>query len=339
MTRFPAEWEAQSAVMIAWPARDGDFTHLSAVEKSYCVIAHTISHVQQLVILCRNSEHRQHIEHLLEDYQNIRFFQVDYDDIWLRDTLFLTVEKDSKPVLLNFRFNGWGNKYPHAADNSINTRLLNGSLFLSPDSKNIDFVLEGGSIDSDGQGTLMTTSNCLLNPNRNPAFNKDAIEHILQQSFGCKRILWLNQPHLAGDDTDAHVDTLARFCNSETIAYTSCTDPSDPHYAPLKDMEIQLQQFRTPQGTPYQLIDLPLPSPIQDDDGCPLPANYANFLIINGAVMVPVYDDPNDQIALNKLADCFPERDIIATPCRPIVHQYGSLHCMTMHFPSNIEIN
>ncbi len=339
MTRLPAEWEPQSAVFIAWPCSDGDFKNLTAVEQNYSFIAQTISRFQRLIILCRNAKHEQHIRSLLEPSKAVHYCHAEYKDIWLRDTLFLTVEHTAQARLLNFRFNGWGNKYPHTADNALNQQLLSKNIFSSPQHIDIDFILEGGSIESDGQGTLLTTSNCLLNPNRNPGLNRDDIQRKLQQVFGCTRILWLQQPNLAGDDTDAHIDTLARFCDAETIAYTCCNRPDDPHYQSLQYMELQLKALHTAKNTPYKLIDLPLPSPIFDKDGLPLPANYANFLIINQAVMVPVYDDPNDQIALSKLASCFPGREIIATPCRAIVHQYGSLHCMTMHFPATVSFS
>ncbi|MDD5274144.1 MAG: agmatine deiminase family protein, partial [Methylovulum sp.] len=236
-------------------------------------------------------------------------------------------------TLLNFIFNGWGEKYPHGYDNALNHTLLNYPLFQAAPHQDVGFILEGGSVESDGLGTLMTTRQCLLNPNRNQGLSQADIEQQLQQHFGVGRVLWLDQPNLSGDDTDAHIDTLARFCTADTIAYTSCDDETDPHYPSLQNMAGQLQALRTATGEPYQLIALPMPKPIYDEEGQQLPANYANFLIINQAVMVPVYDDPNDAIALQRLAACFPEHTLIPTPCRPLVHQYGSLHCMTMQFP------
>jgi len=334
MTRFPAEWEKQSAVLIAWPHRTGDFSNrLESVEQSYRFIAHTISQYQRLIIVCKDDSHQQHIQALLGDYNAIDFVQADVNDIWVRDTVFLTVEKDGAKVLLNFRFNGWGEKYPHHNDNALNHKLLGSKPFQGAVSIDIDFILEGGSVESDGIATIMTTKQCLLNPNRNQGLSQQQIERVLQKHFGAERVLWIDQSNLTGDDTDAHIDTLARFCSADTIAYTSCEDPADPHYASLKNMEAQLQAFHTPSGEPYKLVVLPMPKPIFDEEGQRLPANYANFLIINDAVMVPVYDDANDAVALAKLAAIYPDRTVIPTPCRPIVHQYGSLHCMTMQFP------
>ena len=337
MIRFPAEWEKQSAVLIAWPHHSGDFSNrLESVEQSYRFIAETIAGHERLLIVCKDGDHQQHIQALLGDNDHIDFIHAEVNDIWVRDTVFLTVENDGQTHLCNFIFNGWGEKYPHQDDNALNHQLLNAKPFQGAPCTDIDFILEGGSVESDGIDTIMTTRQCLLNPNRNKGLTQHDIALQLQQHLGAMRILWLDQDNLSGDDTDAHIDTLARFCPDDTIAYTSCDDAQDPHYAGLKNMETQLQSFRTSADEPYQLIPLPMPKPIFDEDGLRLPANYANFLIINDAVMVPVYDDPNDDIALQRLAACFPERNIIATPCRPLVHQYGSLHCMTMQFPTGV---
>ncbi|PKM12157.1 MAG: agmatine deiminase [Gammaproteobacteria bacterium HGW-Gammaproteobacteria-3] len=338
MTRLPAEWEKQAAVLIAWPHKTGDFGgHLDAVEQSYRVIANTINRYQTLIIVCKDSAHQQHIARLLQnDSAGIHYIHADYNDIWVRDTVFLSVEKAGKTQLLNFQFNGWGNKYPHAADDALNHVLLNHPSFQGLDLVDIDWILEGGSIESDGQGTVLTTRQCLLNPNRNPGLSQQDIEHRLSEYLGAKRVLWLSQEHLAGDDTDAHIDTLARFCNADTIAYSTSTNPADAHYASLKYMEAQLQAFRTVTGEPYKLIPLALPEPIFDEDGRRLPANYANFLIINDAVLMPCYDDPMDENALTQLRQGFSNHEVMAVACKPIVHQYGSLHCMTMQFPASL---
>lgn len=335
MIRFPAEWEKQSAVLIAWPHETGDFSNrLEAVEESYRFIAETISYYQRLFIVCRDDEHQGHIQRLIDNNGNIEFIHATVNDIWVRDTVFLTVEEDGAPMLLNFRFNGWGEKYPHDDDNALNSRLLISQPFQGLHSRGIDFILEGGSVESDGRDTIMTTRQCLLNPNRNKGLTQHEIERQLGLHLGAARVIWIDQPNLPGDDTDAHIDTLARFCSADTITYTGCDDPEDPHYESLKNMEAQLQALRTRANKPYRLVPLPLPKPLFDEEGRQLPANYSNFLIINQAVMAPVYDDPMDAVALERLSGCFPEHQIIATPCRPLVHQYGSLHCMTMQFPA-----
>lgn len=336
MIRFPAEWEPQSAVLIAWPHETGDFIHLDAVETSYRFIAETISHYQRLFIVCRDQDHESRISGLLDSNDNIVFIRAKVNDIWVRDTVFLTVEEDGKPLLLNLRFNGWGEKYPHDDDDALNQKLLASPSFQGVQSQNVDFILEGGSVESDGRDTIMTTRQCLLNPNRNKDLSKHAIERQLGLSFGATRVFWIDQANLPGDDTDAHIDTLARFCSADTIAYTASEDETHAQYDSLKNMEIQLQALRTRANTPYRLVPLPLPTAIFDEDGRQLPANYSNFLIINQAVMVPVYGDPMDAVALERLAGCFPAHKIIPTPCRPLVHQYGSLHCMSMQFPAGV---
>jgi len=337
MTRFPAEWEKQSAVLIAWPHKSGDFSNrLESVEQSYSVIADTITQYQKLIIVCRDDGHQQHIQNLISNHDHIDFIHATVNDIWVRDTVFLSVENDGEISHLNFLFNGWGEKYQHQNDNALNHKLLNAKPFKGKAYKDIDFILEGGSVESDGIDTILTTKQCLLNPNRNKGLTQQEIEQQLLQHLGAKRVFWLDQENLSGDDTDAHIDTLARFCSANTIAYTSCEDADDLHYPSLKFMEMQLQDLRTQEGDPYHLVPLPLPKPIYDEEGQQLPANYANFLIINHAVMVPTYGDPMDEIALQRLADCFSQHDIIPIPCRPLVHQYGSLHCMTMQIPEGI---
>jgi agmatine/peptidylarginine deiminase len=339
MNRFPAEWEKQSAVLISWPHETGDFSNrLESVEQSYSVIADMITEHQPLIIVCRDDSHQQHIQTLVSNHDHIDFIHATVNDIWVRDTVFLSVEKDGAITHLNFLFNGWGEKYQHQNDNDLNHKLLNAKPFKGKAYKDIDFILEGGSVESDGIDTILTTKQCLLNPNRNKGLTQQEIEQQLLENLGAKRVLWLDQENLSGDDTDAHIDTLARFCSADTIAYTSCKDADDLHYTSLKHMKRQLQDFRNQAGDPYHLVSLPLPKPIYDEEGQQLPANYANFLIINNAVLVPVYGDPMDDIALQRLAECFPQHKIIPIPCRPLVYQYGSLHCMTMQFPEGVLV-
>lgn len=336
MIHFPAEWERQSAVMIAWPHPSGDFgIQLDAVEKTFCIIADAISRFQTLIIICRDNTHKQHIQLLLQNNQ-YRFIQAPYDDIWLRDTAPLCVQTENGYQLLNFRFNGWGEKYPYQSDNALNRNLFTKRIFGDNPMQNIEMVLEGGSIETDGQGTLLTTRQCLLNPNRNPELDEQEIEAELRRYLGVERILWLDQNNLAGDDTDAHIDTLARFCSPDSIAYTCNNHSKDRNYTGLENLEAQLKNFTTTAGKKYNLIPLPLPKPVLGTAGERLPANYANFLVINKAVLVPAYNDPMDKVAAERLSSCFPGREMIAVPCTPLVQQYGSLHCMTMQFPASV---
>ncbi len=333
MNRFPAEWEKQAAILIAWPHKTGDFINLDDVEQTYSVISDTISQFQKLHIVCRDDSHQQHIQSLISNNDNIDFIHAAVNDIWVRDTVFLSVEKDNAIIHMNFLFNGWGDKYTHQHDNDLNHKLLNSKPFKGSSYTDIDFILEGGSVETDGISTILTTKQCLLNPNRNNGLSQQDIEQELLQRLGAKRVFWLDQENLTGDDTDAHIDSLARFCSANTIAYTSSDDPEVAHYNSLKFMETQLQDFRTDDGEVYHLVPLPLPQAIYDEDGQQLPANYANFLITNHAILVPTYGDPMDAIAMERLAGCFPDRKILGIPCRPLVYQYGSLHCMSMQFP------
>lgn len=343
-TRFPAEWAEQSAVFLAWPYDNGDFAPwLGAVEESYCQIAKAVAERQHLLVACRSRTHRLHIESRLfgkrARLERITLLELPYDDVWVRDTAPLTVETADGTCLLDFRFNGWGNKYEHGDDARLAERLHATGIFANIPRQAIDFVLEGGSVETDGQGTLLTTTRCLLNPNRNPYLNRAEIEQRLREYFGFGRILWLHHGHAEGDDTDAHVDTLARFCDAGTIAYTACDDAADPLYGDLSAMAAELAAMTDVNGRAYRLVPLPIPNPIFDEEGQRLPATYANFLIINGAVLVPVYGDPADEVALERLAGCFPDRDMVAIPATPLIHQYGSIHCMTMQFPSSVTLS
>ena len=201
----------------------------------------------------------------------------------------------------------------------------------------LDFVLEGGAIESDGQGTILTTSGCLLAPKRNEGMNRADIEEHLKRTLHAQRILWLDHGHLEGDDTDGHIDTLARFCPGQTIAYVKCTDQNDSHYEDLSLMEEQLHTFRTLQDEPYQLVPLPMPDAIYDENGQRLPATYANFFIVNSAVLMPTYNQPvNDENAKKALQKAFPQHEVVGIDCRALIRQHGSLHCCTMQFPVSV---
>ncbi|HKY90997.1 MAG TPA: agmatine deiminase family protein, partial [Nevskiaceae bacterium] len=222
-----------------------------------------------------------------------------------------------------------------AADNDdLITRRLAGMGVWKAPVETHDFVLEGGGIEVDGEGTLLTTERCLLAPTRNPTFTQSGIENYLAPLLGTRRVLWLKHGDLLGDDTDGHIDTLARFCSPGLIAYQGCDDPSDPHFEELSFMEAELEAFRRANGEPYELVPLPLPDPIFDDDGERLPAGYANFLIVNGGVLVPVYGVSQDLEALRRLRPCFPNRRVVPVDCRWLIRQYGSLHCVTMQIPA-----
>jgi agmatine/peptidylarginine deiminase len=335
------EFAPQSGVMLTWPHRHSDWQHLLAgVEPVYVEIARAVTGREHLLVICYDADHRQHIQSLLTVAgvapERIVFACVRTNDTWVRDYGPLTVSRDGRPALLDFVFNAWGDKYSASLDDAVAGSLYAAGLFGRLDYRRVPLVLEGGSIDVDGAGSLLTTSHCLLAPTRNPGLDRPALEAALSEQLGIERVLWLDHGELAGDDTDAHVDMLARFCDAETIAYTQCTDRDDPHYAPLAAMERELQAFHTPAGGSYRLVPLPLPRAVHDTDGRRLPASYANFLVINGAVLLPVYDDPADAVVRERLQTCFPDRDIVTINCLPLIQQYGSLHCATMQLPAGV---
>lgn len=342
MTRtLPPEWAPQSGVMLTWPHGHGDWgAGLDAVEKVFVAMAVAISRHERLVAACYDQQHLEHVRGLVleagGDPGNLSLHAVASNDVWVRDHGPITVLRGETPLLLDFTFNGWGRKYPHALDNAVTRSLHADGAFAGTALESVALVLEGGSIESDGAGTLLTTTSCLLSPQRNPEFDCIGLEGIFADLFGTRQVLWLEHGELEGDDTDGHVDTLARFCDPQTIAYVRCDEPSDSHFAPLRRMEAQLKGFTDAEGRPYRLVPLPMPAPKLGADGRRLPATYANFLIINGAVLVPTYDDPADAVALESLAACFPTREMVAIDALALVEQSGSIHCASMQLPKGV---
>lgn len=335
--RLPAEWEKQDAVLLAWPHEKTDWAGILAqVEQVYLDITRQIIRFEPVIIVTPAPDIvRVKLDSSGLDLTRIFFIQAPTNDTWARDFGPLTVSDETKTRQLDFTFNGWGNKFPAEYDNLVTSRL-NQSTIVKPDQYSVvDFVLEGGSIETDGAGTLMTTSHCLLNPNRNPEHSRSEIEKKLLESFATDHFLWLDFGWLAGDDTDAHIDTLARLCPESTIIYVQCDQPDDEHFSEFQKMEEQLRKFRTRTGQPFRLLPLPWPQACYHN-GERLPATYANYLVINEAVLVPVYQDPADDQALAVVARAFPEREVIAIDCHPLIKQHGSLHCITMQLPLGV---
>ena len=340
--RLPAEWERQDGVQLTWPHCDTEWYELEKVLGCYVEIAYQILRFEKLIIAtrdiveCKSDISRIAAQKGLEiDLDRIAFYQTPLNDTWARDHGGISVFGDNgEKYLSDFVFNGWGLKFASNLDNRITRNIFDAGAFAE-EVMGVDmrpYVLEGGSIDSDGCGTMLTTTECLCSLNRNEYLSKEEIEEELCGAFGLQRILWLDHGTIIGDDTDSHVDILARFCSPDTIAYMRCTDPDDPHYEPLAKMERQLKEFRTLDGKPYNLIPLPLPEPLYLDD-YRLPASYANFLIVNGGVLVPAAGSPMDEVVRKRLQTAFPDREIVMIDCRPLLSGHGSLHCITMQFP------
>lgn len=332
---LPAEWAAQSAIQLTFPHADTDWAPMLREALSCFVrIAEAVSRFEPVLVVCLDAEATRAL--FTGTYPHpIAFVECESNDTWARDHGGITIVEDGEPVLLDFLFNGWGLKFPADKDNRITRALWEGG-YLKAAHRYPGLTLEGGGIESDGIGTLLTTAECLLSPNRNPHLSQSATEAALKELFGLDRVLWLHHGFLAGDDTDSHIDTLARFCDPDTIAYVRCDDPADEHFAELALMEAELQQFRTADGRPYQLIPLPWPDACFADDGHRLPATYANFLIVNGGVLVPTYGVPQDEAAVSVLQTTFPDRSVVGVNCRPLIEQHGSLHCVTMQYPSGV---
>lgn len=340
---MPAEWFPQSGVMLTWPHAGTDWTScLRDVEDLYVKIAYRISNREKLLIVAPDCEK---VESLLRErlpqnvLHNIMYCQLPTNDTWTRDHGFLTVRKDGLWLLKDFRFDGWGGKFEARLDNAINRGVYEAGFLNGTYSDCLDFTLEGGSIESDGRGTLMTTSRCLLNENRNGGLSQAAVEERLHRDLLAKRVLWLHHGFLKGDDTDSHIDTLARFCPNDTIVYVKCDDEADEHFEELRLMEEELQQFRTLEDKPYRLLPLPMPEAIVED-GERLPATYANFLVMNDEVVMPTYGQSyQDEAAMNVLRRAFPDHDVTGLDGRVLIRQHGSLHCSTMQFPRGIMRN
>ena len=334
--RLPAEWESYEAVLMAWPHERTDWAYmLDDVRATFVEIVQAIvDKGLKVVIVAPDVEQPRHVLSALGD-ERVFYVPVETNDTWARDFGVITcTETGGNDILLDFKFNGWGLKFAADKDNLITSRMNDKGVLSGRYENHLGFVLEGGSIESDGLGTILTTSECLLSKNRNGDKSQAEIEDYLKKSLGANSILWLDHGYLAGDDTDSHVDTLARLVAPDTIVYVKCDDCDDEHYSELSLMEEQLKAMRTPDGSPYHLVGLPLPHPIFDEDGLRLPATYANFLITPRAVLLPAYGQHDkDFLAEQMMRMVFPDRDIVTIDCNSLIRQHGSLHCMTMQLP------
>jgi len=328
MRVVPAEWERQRCVMLSFPHEDTDWgDDLSSAIVPFIRMAQAIAFSTPVYIICKS---RADIEHHFCSKQNLSFIEIPTNDTWIRDYGYISVRDGGEIGLLDFVFDGWGGKFESTLDNSVNSILHKKGYFGLTELESIDMVLEGGSIESDGEGTILTTTKCLCNPNRNGGLGKLEVEDRLHKYLGVERVLWLEHGYLAGDDTDSHIDTLARFVNPETIMYVNCSDKSDSHYEELTLMKAELEELRTKSGNPYRLIPLPMCEAKYNQEGERLPATYANFLITNGAVVYPTYRDKSDKVVGDILREFFEGREIIPIDCTKLIEQGGSLHCSTM---------
>ena len=332
---FATEWDNQDGILIAWPHAGTDWAYmLDEVTACYVEMARAIlEDDERLVIVAPDADDVKASLGQDVDWQRISIIELPTNDTWVRDYGPIAVFKDGRTVLTDFTFNAWGMKFAADCDNLVTSRLQARGVFKAPLVNYRDLVLEGGSIETDGNGTVLTTTCCLTAPNRNDALSREQLEQELLDRLGCVKMLWLDHGALSGDDTDGHIDTLARFAPDGVILYCGCDNPEDEHYEPLMKMEEDLKQMTNAEGNPYHLIKLPLPDAMYDEISR-LPATYANFLVMNHQVLVPVYGQPeNDVKACELIGQAFPGRKIKGIDCRPLICQHGSLHCATMQLP------
>ncbi|WPL19131.1 Agmatine deiminase [Thiorhodovibrio winogradskyi] len=349
ITTLPAEWDAQSALMLTWPHPDTDWhDQLEAVEAVYVELVRALCRYQPALILCPDAAWQARVAGRLSEAgvpaSRLIFAPVPSNDTWARDHGPIAVlqspgpNAQGEPCLMDFRFNGWGGKFASELDDAITARLCEQGVFGDSPWQRSELVLEGGAIDSDGAGSLLLVRRTLIDPARNPGWSQDEIERELRLRLGIRHFLWLEQGQLSGDDTDGHIDTLARFVDRRTIAHVTCEDATDPDHGPIQAMIAELRALRDPDGQPYRLLPLPQPRPLFAADGQRLPAGYANFALINGALLLPVYQDPADAEATRLLQEAFPGRQVHAIDCRALVAQGGSLHCACMQLPAGLTL-
>ncbi|MES1941462.1 hypothetical protein T5B8_14550 [Salinisphaera sp. T5B8] len=338
---LPPEWAAQQATVLVWPRSGGDWGDgLDAARDAIAELAAVLCDYQNVILAAADAECGASIaaHPRVADHARLTVVDVANDDIWARDTGPITVFDDSERRFLDFRFDGWGGQFEASRDDAFTAALhASGVLGDSPIERS-EITLEGGSIESNGVGTLLTTERCLLQGRRNADFDRERAATALAHALGVETVHWLTQGDLIGDDTDGHIDTLARFVAADTIAYQGCRDPKDAHHDALAAMAEELTGLRDAQGQPYRLVELPLPAPVYDpDDGHRLPAGYANFLIANGCVVIPAFDDPADDDAHAIIAGLFPDRDIRRVDSRALIRQHGGLHCAAMQIPAELS--
>ncbi|MBQ2321389.1 MAG: agmatine deiminase family protein [Bacteroidales bacterium] len=340
--RLPAEWEPHSFTQITWPSLASDWAYMiRQVERCYVDIVKAVTRFEPLLIV---TDDVAHVKNILADFlsPNVFFFECPTNDTWARDHGFLTlVDDNGNATLADFQFNGWGMKFAADKDNLINQKLFKSLLNDNLYQNNLSHVLEGGSIETDGRGTILTTTNCLMAPNRNWFTSKAEAEELLKKTLHCQRVLWVDHGLLTGDDTDGHVDTLVRFAPDDTIVYVEPPlSTADEQYEELLAMQSEVQSLLTPDGRPYRLVPLPCTPQIDDqDDGTRLPATYANFYFVNGAILVPTYGVHTDVVALARLSHAFPAYEVVGVDCSALIRQHGSLHCSTMQFNQSVKLN
>lgn len=336
--RMPAEWEPHAATWLAWPHNIETWPDDLPQVQAICLqLIEALQAHETVHLLVNNAAAATHVQAQLAQ-RDIPASQVILHpyptvDAWLRDSapIFVTsaTHASSPLAVVDWQFNAWGGKYPEMFPDNAIPQYVATHLQLPRFEPRI--VLEGGSIDVNGLGTCLTTEQCLLNPNRNPHLQRSEIERYLHEYLGVRHTIWLGEG-IAGDDTDGHIDDIARFVGPRTVVCAFTDDPSDVNYTVLQDNYHRLQRAQDQDGRPLEIIPLPMPGRVGPDDD-PLPASYANFYIANGVVLAPVYNHSNDAAALQTLDACFPTRRVVGVPCEALVEGLGAIHCVTQQQP------
>jgi agmatine deiminase len=340
--RMPAEWEPHEATWLGWPHELTDWPgKFAPIPWAFAEIVRNLSRVERVYLLVENGAAESRVRAILKksgaNLDAVDFFRVPTDRGWMRDSGPICVRNEAGEIAYNhFAFNGWA-KYANHKKDAVAVTKVNQKLkhrIRQPQFNGRRVVLEGGSIDVNGQGTLLTTEECLLSKvqERNPGFGKEDYAQVFREYFGVTNVLWLKNG-IAGDDTHGHVDDLARFVNASTVVTVVEEDSKDANYAPLQENLALLRMMKDQDGRALRVETLPMPSPVFFD-GQRLPASYANFYIANRIVLVPTFNDANDRVALNTLANLFPDREVIGIACRDLVLGLGTLHCMTQQQPA-----
>jgi len=331
--RMPGEWEPHQGVWLAWPYDNDTFYDLSVVEHTYKEMIRALQGRERVFLLVRDQEMHSRIREILAgcgiDTRQARFIIHPYSDVWFRDygPTFLVHERDPVIAMVDWKFNAWGGKYPLLEADDLIPSVLGKMLHINPFSPGM--VLEGGAIDVDGCGSLMTTEQCLLHPNRNPTFGKGETEKILGDFLGVDRCIWL-KGGIVGDDTDGHVDDVARFADPWTVVCALEEDRENENYRVLMENYKILQKTAAYDGSPLRVIPVPMPGAADD----PVPASYTNFYIGNGVVLVPTFNDPADERALRIIREVFWGRTVVGIDCREMIKGMGAIHCVSQQYPS-----
>ncbi len=330
--RYPAEWTPHAGTWMGWPFDDGYWEgYLEAARADFARLVNTIARFEPVRLACADAETEADARRRLESAQNIEFYRLELDDVWFRDSGPLFIEDAAGRVAAtDWRFNAWGGKFRFDKDRDV-ARLVAEKLRMR--RFEVPVVMEGGALEINGEGVCLTTRQCLLNPNRNPSLSQADIEGYLRDYLGVREVVWLNEG-LEGDKTDGHIDTITRWVDDGTILTSVCEDESDSNYRPMRENLELLHTLRRRDGKPYRIIELPLPQKRLDLGDERLPLTYANFYVGNGFVVVPTYDDANDERALAILRGVFLEREVVGLPSLGLITGGGSFHCVTQQQPT-----